>query len=221
MRRAVFPAMLIRLGSIKLAVERAVCGGNVVAVLGGASVHKGWSFTGGSMEGAWSRWETQSQGLDKFHIHLLRVVVVQVVDLPARHESSLWQAAPGLRCLTHWSTQTTWASCMPPVPRPAIAAPHLDAGAPATRRPAPQSRDRSHGQHQVTGASASGVDGNQALLANHSIVDEHATMGVSGCVGVQFDQGTHVVGCGLANGIFRVVAVVRHWKRPASVGVLL
>lgn len=90
MERAVFfRPCAFKPGSIKLAVERAVCGGNVVAVLGGASVHKGWSFTGGSMEGAWGRWETQSQGLDELHIHLLRVVVVQVVDLPARHESSL------------------------------------------------------------------------------------------------------------------------------------
>ena len=42
MERAVFfRPCAFKPGSIKLAVERAVCGGNVVAVLGGAGVHKG------------------------------------------------------------------------------------------------------------------------------------------------------------------------------------
>lgn len=50
---------------------------------------RGVEFYGGFDGGGVEPMGTQSQGFDEFHIHLLRVVVVQVVDLPARHESSL------------------------------------------------------------------------------------------------------------------------------------
>ena len=54
------------------------------------------------------------------------------------------------------------------------------------------------GEHQVAGAHVS-VGGYQALLANHGIIDKHTTAGMLGCVGIQCDQGMHIVGDGLAD----------------------
>jgi len=55
------------------------------------------------------------------------------------------------------------------------------------------------GQHQVSHTPASAIDGDEAVLANHRIMDEYAAVGMGRGVSIQFDQGVHVVGRGLAD----------------------